>query len=49
MNTLGILVVSFFKGIMLLIDEVRRTPTAWVGIMLTVVVTGTLIAILAHG
>lgn len=49
MHTLEILAVSFWRGVMLLIDEVRRTPTALVAMMLTMVITGTLIALLLHG
>lgn len=43
-----ILLISFARGFLALVDEVRRTPTGLVFIMLVVVIVGTLAATLAH-
>lgn len=48
MNMPTLLMVSLWRGMKLLLDEVRRTSTGLVVIMLLVVVIGTIIAELAH-
>lgn len=48
MNTPTILAISLWRAALAIIDEVRRTPTALVLIMLAIVVTGTALATLAH-
>lgn len=48
MHTPMILVITFWRGLLAIIDEVRRTPTGLVLIMLAVVVVGTIFASLAH-
>jgi hypothetical protein len=39
-----LLIVSFGRAIKTLLDEVRRTPTWLVGMMLAVVICGTILA-----
>lgn len=44
MNTPMILAISLWRGALAIADEVRRTPTALILIMLVIVVVGTLVA-----